>query len=67
MVPLLIKRDVCRNFPGRCSLTIAISALIYPATNTREEVVDAILMTLTVSGIRGVVHCLPEAVRQYEK
>ena len=34
---------------------------------TREEVVDAILLTLTVSGIRGVVHCLPEAVRQYEK
>ena len=29
---------------------------------TREEVVDAILMTLTVSGIRGVVHCLPDAV-----
>ena len=34
---------------------------------TREEVIDAILMTLTVSGIRGVVHCLPEAVKQYEK
>ena len=34
---------------------------------TREEVVDAILMTLTVSGIRGVVHCLPEAIRQFEK
>jgi AhpD family alkylhydroperoxidase len=34
---------------------------------TREEVIDAILMTLTVSGIRGVVHCLPEAVRQFEK
>ena len=34
---------------------------------TREEVIDAILMTLTVSGIRGVVQCLPEAVRQYEK
>jgi AhpD family alkylhydroperoxidase len=34
---------------------------------TREEVVDAILMTLTVSGIRGVVQCLPEAVRQFEK
>jgi len=32
---------------------------------TREEVVDAILMTLTVSGIRGVVHCLPEVVNQY--
>jgi alkylhydroperoxidase/carboxymuconolactone decarboxylase family protein YurZ len=34
---------------------------------TREEVVDAILMTLTVSGIRGVVTCLPEAVKQFEK
>jgi alkylhydroperoxidase/carboxymuconolactone decarboxylase family protein YurZ len=34
---------------------------------TRHEVVDAILMTLTVSGIRGVVHCLPEVVRQFEK
>ncbi len=33
---------------------------------TRDEVIDAILLTLTVSGIRGVVHCLPEAVRQYE-
>ena len=33
---------------------------------TREEVIDAILMTLTVSGIRGVVHCLPEAVKQYK-
>jgi AhpD family alkylhydroperoxidase len=34
---------------------------------TREEVVDAILMTLTVSGIRGVVHCLPDVVREFEK
>lgn len=33
---------------------------------TREEVVDAILMTLTVSGIRGVVSCLPEAVQQFD-
>jgi AhpD family alkylhydroperoxidase len=33
---------------------------------TKEEVVDAILMTLTVSGIRGVVSCLPEAVQQFE-
>ena len=33
---------------------------------TREEVVDAILMTLAVSGIRGVVHCLPEAVKAFE-
>ena len=34
---------------------------------TREEVVDAILMTLTVSGIRGVVHCLPDAVKAFEQ
>ncbi|OPX64569.1 MULTISPECIES: carboxymuconolactone decarboxylase family protein [unclassified Methanoregula] len=33
---------------------------------TKAEVVDAILMTLTVSGIRGVVTCLPGAVRQFE-
>jgi AhpD family alkylhydroperoxidase len=34
---------------------------------TREEVVDAILMTLTVSGIRGIVHCLPDAVKAFER
>jgi len=33
---------------------------------TKEEVVDAILMTLTVSGIRGVVSCLPEAVKHFD-
>ncbi|WP_319538513.1 carboxymuconolactone decarboxylase family protein [uncultured Methanospirillum sp.] len=33
---------------------------------TREEVVDAILMTLTVSGIKGVVTCLPEVIRQFD-
>jgi len=33
---------------------------------TKEEVVDAILMTLTVSGIRGVVTCLPDAIQQFE-
>jgi AhpD family alkylhydroperoxidase len=34
---------------------------------TKEEVVDAILLTLTVSGIRGVVTCLPLAVGQFEQ
>jgi alkylhydroperoxidase/carboxymuconolactone decarboxylase family protein YurZ len=33
---------------------------------TKREVVDAILMTLTVSGIKGVVTCLPGAVKQFE-
>lgn len=32
---------------------------------TKEEVVDAILMTLTVSEIKGVVSCLPEVVKQF--
>ena len=33
----------------------------------REEVVDAILMTLTVVGIRAVASILPEAVRVYDE
>ena len=32
----------------------------------KEEVVDAILMTLTVSGIRGVVSCLPETLKHFD-
>ena len=32
---------------------------------TREEVVDAILLTLTVSGISGVLRCLPEVTVVY--
>jgi len=34
---------------------------------TKREVVDAILMTLTVSGIRGVATCLPGAIKQFEE
>ena len=34
---------------------------------TKEQIVDAILMTLTVSGIRGVVTCLPTAIEIYSK
>ena len=33
---------------------------------TKEEVIDAILITLTVSGVRGIVTCLPGAVEQFE-
>lgn len=33
---------------------------------TKAEVVEAILMTLTISGIKGVVTCLPGAVKQFE-
>lgn len=34
---------------------------------TREEVRDAILMTLTVSGVRGVVSCLPGAMAFFDR
>lgn len=34
---------------------------------TKREIVDAILITLTVSGIKGVVTCLPGAVKQFEE
>ena len=33
---------------------------------TKAEVVDAILITLTISGIRGVAACLPGAVKEFE-
>jgi alkylhydroperoxidase/carboxymuconolactone decarboxylase family protein YurZ len=33
---------------------------------TRDEVVDAILMTLTVSGVRGVVSSLPGAIELFD-
>jgi len=34
---------------------------------TRAEVSGAVLMTLTVSGIRGVVTCLPEVAGYFEQ
>lgn len=33
----------------------------------KEEIVDAILMTLTVCGIKGVASCLPIVVKQFEE
>ena len=50
--------------------TIAISFHVLMAKKlgaTKEEIVDAILMTLTVSGIKGVVTCLPTAIEIYSK
>lgn len=34
---------------------------------TKAEVIDAILVTLTVCGIKGVATCLPAAVKEYEE
>jgi len=39
--------------------------MVKAAGATIEEVVDAILMTLTAYGISGVVHCLPDARKQF--
>lgn len=33
---------------------------------TKAEVIDAILLTLTVSGLNGISTCLPEAIRIFE-
>ncbi len=33
---------------------------------SREEVRDAVLISLTVSGVQGVVHCLVPALEAYE-
>jgi AhpD family alkylhydroperoxidase len=34
---------------------------------TREEIRDAVLLTLTVSGVLGITHCLVPALEAYEK
>ena len=34
---------------------------------TRDEIKDAILLTLTVSGLKGVVTCLPKALAAYDE
>ena len=52
---------------GDATAVKAHLAMAGQAGATREEVIDAILMTLTVSGIRGVVHCLPDAVKAFER
>jgi hypothetical protein len=33
----------------------------------RKNTSDVILTSLTVSGIRGVVTCMPDALRQFEQ
>lgn len=49
--------------------TAAVSAHVPMAKSegaTREEVRDAVLMSLTVSGIKGVVSCLVPALEAYD-
>ncbi|MFD0766699.1 carboxymuconolactone decarboxylase family protein [Mucilaginibacter lutimaris] len=42
------------------------SAMAKAAGAKKAEVVDAILLTLTVRGIRGVASCLPTALKAFE-
>ena len=34
---------------------------------TREEIIDTILLTLTVSGLKGITSCLPIALEAYDQ
>jgi AhpD family alkylhydroperoxidase len=48
--------------------TLAVQFHVPMAMNagaTREEIVDTILLTLTVAGVKGVMTCLPTAIEAY--
>ncbi len=51
---------------GDAAAVIAHTSMAKQAGATREELKDAVLMTLTVSGIKGVVTCLPAALNAYD-
>jgi AhpD family alkylhydroperoxidase len=51
---------------GDTAAVAAHTPMAKQAGATREELKDTILLTLTVSGIRGVVSCLPQALEIYD-
>ena len=51
---------------GDTAAVIAHTPMAKKAGATREELKDAVLMTLTVSGIKGVVSCLPAVLDTYD-
>lgn len=51
---------------GDAAAVIAHTPMAKQAGATREELKDTILLTLTVSGIKGVVSCLPAALEIYD-
>ena len=61
LIYIAMKASVGDDMAVKAHVPMAIQA-----GASREEVVDAILMTLTTSGIRGVVTCLPGAVRLFD-
>ena len=55
-----------RAMQGDTVAVVAHVPMAKKAGATREELKDTILMTLMVSGIKGVVSCLPVALETYE-
>ena len=51
---------------GDAAAVIAHTPMAKQAGATREELKDTILLTLTVSGIKGVITCLPGALSAYD-
>lgn len=52
---------------GDAAAVVAHTPMAKKAGATREELKGAVLMTLTVSGIKGVVSCLPGALEAYDQ
>lgn len=51
---------------GDTAAVVAHTSMAKHAGASRDELKEAILMTLTVSGIRGVITCLPQALAAYD-
>jgi AhpD family alkylhydroperoxidase len=56
-----------RAMQGDTTAVIAHTSMAKAAGASREELKDAILMTLMVSGIKGVAACLAPALEAYGK
>ena len=51
---------------GDTAAVTAHTPMVKSAGASREELRDAILLTLAVSGVKGVVSCLPAALDAYD-
>jgi AhpD family alkylhydroperoxidase len=52
---------------GDTHAVIAHTPMAKKAGSTREELKDTILLTLMVSGIKGIVSCLPAVLNTYDR
>lgn len=51
---------------GDTAAVIAHTPMAKQAGATKEELKDTVLLTLTVSGIKGVISCLPAVLSTYD-